>query len=69
MFISIHLYNISIARQHLAFQNSNPECKTGSFYRGSGVMLQTLIPSGAFIAGFCIRGEQELIACSKGGPK
>jgi hypothetical protein len=29
-------------------------------------MLQTLIPSGAFIAGFCIRGEQELISCSKG---
>jgi hypothetical protein len=29
-------------------------------------MLQTLIPSGAFIAGFCIKGEQELISCSKG---
>lgn len=46
--------------------NLNITFQSGSFYRNSGVMLQTLIPSGAFIAGFCIRGEQELIACSKG---
>jgi hypothetical protein len=54
-------------------QHANPKPQppnlmpqAGSFYRGSGPMLQSLIPSGAFIAGFCIRGEQELISCSKG---
>lgn len=45
---------------------SIPHKQTGSFYRNSGVMLQTLIPSAGFIAGFCIKGEQELISCSKG---